>query len=313
MFHWLQKVLSVRFCYQNSLGAVSRAIGLANVPRLLTYQLHHFQADCSIYDLIAVLANSLCCVRLDCAAVWWVLHGARHHRSCCRWAAFCHGKTGGSQLLSAGTQAPHEARLLVHAVCPSAKHSSPQGDGNQTLSWAVLDRPGLVLLLSWQTLFCGLALLCVSGCNAYEHYRALDVEVALPLTVAQGEAVDEQQQEEEEDEDEDEEDDQEESEDSEEEIEEQLREFEEMQALEELERKEQGQRERQKQEEEQRQRQRAQQQAKEKEEEQRRAAMEQQKSKDKEAAEEKERARDKPRKSSIGPWKQKKIAQLVPA
>ena len=36
VYHWTQKVLSIRFCYQNSLDAVARALGLSCIPCLLT-------------------------------------------------------------------------------------------------------------------------------------------------------------------------------------------------------------------------------------------------------------------------------------
>ena len=162
----------------------------------------------------------------------------------------------------------------------------------------LLHRPGLLLALSWQTLFCGLAVLCVSGCNAYKHYRALDDRAALPVTVREHEQVldelDEQQDE------------------SEHEEEEEQHEEEEPQHEVVV----------------------AQQEKKQKEPEQDKkqaAARSKAHKAEKAAQSEPEQGewlntvlerelhalpsppKQKPRKSTIGPWKQKKIAKLVPA
>lgn len=46
------------------------------------------------------------------------------------------------------------------------------------------NRPGLFLLLSWQTLFAGIALECLAACYAYKRYREIDTEGVLPTTAA---------------------------------------------------------------------------------------------------------------------------------
>ena len=34
VYHWLQRTLSIRFCYHNNIDVVSRALGLSSVPGL---------------------------------------------------------------------------------------------------------------------------------------------------------------------------------------------------------------------------------------------------------------------------------------
>lgn len=41
VYHWTQKTLNIRFCYQNSLDAVARALGLSCIPCLPHHTTQH--------------------------------------------------------------------------------------------------------------------------------------------------------------------------------------------------------------------------------------------------------------------------------
>ena len=116
VYHWTQKVLSIRFCYQNSLDAVARALGLSCIPCLLTKgspRLTNHQR------ILTTQRHSVRDLRGRGTVLWRVSHAPGHPSARHSSAPSRDRETARSKDAVAGPSTQTEERVLLHGVCPS--------------------------------------------------------------------------------------------------------------------------------------------------------------------------------------------------